>query len=91
MKVRILFALVALALCAADASAGPVRDRLRARFAGPAGASCASCQPAPAAKPVADVLTASYVRPAPAAAPASSCPGGVCPAPAAPARRGLPR
>lgn len=72
-------AVLALALTTPAADAGPIRDRLAARRG-----SCSSCQqprglafrPAPAVAAVAAQVSAG-LRPV-----ASSCPGGVCPAPA---------
>ena len=78
MKVRILFAVCALFACAADASAGPIRDRLKARFGGscqPCGqSSCAPSASVPAYLPAAQPAAASFALPAST----SNCPGGVC-------------
>ncbi len=86
MKLRILFALCALFAMTADASAGPIRDRIKARFGGscqPCGQS--SCAPQARAVPayLPPVQQAQYAQPVyqSFAAPASNCPGGVCPVP----------
>ncbi len=92
MKVRILFALCALFAATADASAGPIRDRLKARFGGscqPCGQS--SCAPQASAVPayLPPVQQASAAQPVYQSFAAPSCANGSCAVPQAPVRRGL--
>ncbi len=44
---RILLTIAAMALTATAADAGPIRDRLAARFSRPSGCSSGQCQPQP--------------------------------------------
>jgi hypothetical protein len=90
---RLFIALVAVLAFSGIAEAGPIRDRLKARFGCQ---SCAPCSSSAASVPAylpepkleGKVVPVAY---SPSAAPAfagygSSCPGGVCPAPSAPPR-----
>lgn len=73
---RILLTLAALLVSAAALTAGPIRDRLAARWENRPGVIFphrgGSCAPAQ-----------QYQYPQQYSAPASACPGGVCPLPAA--------
>lgn len=74
---KIALTLAALALSATAADAGPIRDRLKARFGRPACASgqCGSAVAFPAAAPTTHAVTYSV---------GGNCPGGVCYPAAAP-------
>lgn len=76
MRLKFLAAAV-LFVSAADATAGPLLDRLRARVNRPACAS-GQCQPATAFPAPAATATTAPVVTLPVG---SACPGGVCPAP----------
>ena len=84
--VTVLFAGFILLGTCSTADAGPIRDRLKARFGG---GSCAAPGPrtgaadTPPAPPTA--ITAGY------AAPASSCAGGSCAVPSSPRLFAFPR
>ena len=83
MKLRILFAVCALFAIAADATAGPVRDRIEARRAARAEGcqtTAAPMQPPaylPAVQPVSHAAPV-YTLPQSTGG-SSACPGGVCP------------
>ena len=83
MRLKFLTAAVLFA-STADATAGPLLDRLRARVHRPACAS-GQCQPATAFPTPAAPATTAPVVTLPAG---SACPGGVCPAPTV-VRRGV--
>ena len=78
---KIVLTAAVLFVSTADATAGPILDRLRARVHRPACTS-GQCQPA-TAFPAPAVPSAAPVVTLPAG---SACPGGVCPAQTAPAR-----
>lgn len=81
---KIVLTAAVLFASTADATAGPILDRLRARVHRPACAS-GQCQPAVAFKSAPAVPSAAPVVTLPAG---SACPGGVCPAPTV-VRRGV--
>lgn len=69
--IRLLVASLALSLCAADASAGPLRDRFRARRGGCPAAGCTPSYAPPA--------HAAASQPYTTAAFGGGCAGGRCP------------
>lgn len=79
---KIVLTAAVLFASTADATAGPILDRLRARVHRPACAS-GQCQPATAFPAPAAPATTAPVVTLPAG---SACPGGVCPVQTAPAR-----
>ena len=81
---KIVLTAAVLFASTADATAGPLLDRLRLRVNRPACAS-GQCQPATAFPAAAAPATTAPVVTLPAG---SACPGGVCPAPTV-VRRGV--
>ena len=81
---KIVLTAAVLFVPTADATAGPILDRLRARVHRPACAS-GQCQPATAFPAPAAPATTAPVVTLPVG---SACPGGVCPAPTV-VRRGV--
>lgn len=81
---KIVLTAAVLFVSAADVTAGPILDRLRARASRPACAS-GQCQPATAFPAPAAPATTAPVVTLPVG---SACPGGVCPAPTV-VRRGV--
>lgn len=81
---KIVLTAAVLFASTADATAGPIRDRLRARVNRPACAS-GQCVPATAFPAAAAPATTAPVVTPPVG---SACPGGVCPAPTV-VRRGV--
>jgi len=81
---KIVLTAAVLFVSTADATAGPILDRLRARVHRPACAS-GQCQPATAFPAPAAPATTAPVVTLPVG---SACPGGACPAPTV-VRRGV--